>query len=358
MNSQELLADVASSIFRSFCTPDRVDRGWDPELWKTLDDSGMTLLSTEQVDGNPGGDLHDVAVLLREAGAGSAPIPLAETILGGLLLSKFGKSISAGPLAVCVSSEVNRSPARDGWHLSGEIRRVPWARYAHSIVIVGHGDDGEFLAQLEPSAESLRLGSNLAEEPRDDLTIDDIVSSDRVTEVPNGTVKWTTMYGALFRCLLMSGAAERALDLTVTHTVERNQFGRPIARFQAVQQQVAEVAAEVAALRIASDAAVDACVQTEDISQRVMAIGSAKGQAGRTAGVVARIAHQMHGAIGITREHQLRLSTTRLWSWRDEWGNEGEWWSEIGSLLLESNQDLWSNLARIPIGSHLAGANV
>jgi acyl-CoA dehydrogenase len=346
-SGQDLLANAVGRIFTNFCSPDRVDLGWDPELWQVLEDNGMTLLSTDQVDGSPGGDLRDVAVVLRAAGARSAPVPLAEKILGGLLLAQFGIAIPTGPLAVCVSTEVKCEPTHLGWRLTGGIPRVPWARCAHSIIIIGHCDGAEYLAQLEPSAVSLRPGRNLAEEPRDDVTVDDLVLSDRFMQVPDGTVKWTRLYGALFRSLLMSGAAERALELTVAHTLERNQFGRPIAQLQAVQQQVAELAGEVAALRIASDAAIDVCAQTEDIGERIMAIGSAKGQAGRTAGVVTRVAHQMHGAIGLTREHQLRLSTTRLWSWRDEWGNEGEWWSEVGSLLLESKQGPWPNLARI-----------
>ena len=50
---------------------------------------------------------------------------------------------------------------------------------------------------------------------------------------------------------------------------------------------------------------------------------AAKAQASSGAGVVAAIAHQLHGAIGTTEEHRLRLTTTRLWSWRDEDGSGG-----------------------------------
>jgi acyl-CoA dehydrogenase len=72
-----------------------------------------------------------------------------------------------------------------------------------------------------------------------------------------------------------------------------------------------------------------------------MAIASAKAQAGRTATVAARIAHQVHGAIGFTREHSLRLSTTRLWSWREESGNDLYWWSTVGEEVLHAPEALW-----------------
>lgn len=91
---------------------------------------------------------------------------------------------------------------------------------------------------------------------------------------------------------------------------QREQFGRPIGRFQAIQQQVALMAAEVATSRAAA--------------------------------VIARIAHQVHGALGFTLEHPLRLATTRLWSWRDECGNEAAWQAEIGRAALDAGSDgLW-----------------
>jgi acyl-CoA dehydrogenase len=66
-----------------------------------------------------------------------------------------------------------------------------------------------------------------------------------------------------------------------------------------------------------------------------VAVASAKIQACRTASVAARLGHQVHGAIGLTQEHDLRLSTMRLLAWRDEYGNEDFWSTEIGTLLLE-----------------------
>ena len=64
------------------------------------------------------------------------------------------------------------------------------------------------------------------------------------------------------------------------------------------------------------------------------AVLAAKAQASHCAGIVAAIAHQLHGAIGTTEEHRLRLTTTRLWSWRDEDGPEAECFAELGAAAL------------------------
>src|SRR5262245_19857719 len=121
---------------------------------------------------------------------------------------------------------------------------------------------------------------------------------------------------------MLSGAARRVLDATVRYAGERQQFGRPIAAFQAVQHQVACAAGEVAGAGGAADAAVAACAH--GLSTEVARLASlvAKARAGLAAGPVAAVAHQVHGAIGCTREHDLRLGTTRLWSWREEWTSD------------------------------------
>ena len=161
--------------------------------------------------------------------------------------------------------------------------------------------------------------------------------------MPAGTADYARRLLRLFRSLLIAGAAQRALDLTVTYVQEREQFGRPLARFPTVQQELARMAGEVALISAATQAAVAA----EDLTaggladagqpgagEGVSAVVAAKAQASSGAGVVAAIAHQLHGAIGTTEEHRLRLTTTRLWSWRDEDGSEAECFAELGRAAL------------------------
>jgi acyl-CoA dehydrogenase len=78
-------------------------------------------------------------------------------------------------------------------------------------------------------------------------------------------------------------------------------------------------------------------------------IAAAKARTSEAAGAVARIAHQVHGAIGVTREHDLRLLTTRLWAWRDEDGSEAEWNSHVGATVLAAGPDaLWQAVTGTP----------
>jgi acyl-CoA dehydrogenase len=151
-----------------------------------------------------------------------------------------------------------------------------------------------------------------------------------------GTAEYARQTLRLFRALLIAGAARRALDLTVTYVQEREQFGRPLARFPTVQQELARMAGEVALIGAATQAAVAQAAVARDpaAADVVPAVLAAKAQASHCAGIVAAIAHQLHGAIGTTEEHRLRLTTTRLWSWRDEDGPEAECFAELGRAAL------------------------
>ena len=123
------------------------------------------------------------------------------------------------------------------------------------------------------------------------------------------------------------GLAQGAYDLALAYARERQQFGRPIAKFQAVQHNLATLAGEVAAASAAADAAAEACALP------AMAVGEvaiAKVRGGEAAGTGAAIAHQVHGAMGFTYEHSLHHATRRLWSWREEFGNEAVWAARLG----------------------------
>jgi acyl-CoA dehydrogenase len=141
--------------------------------------------------------------------------------------------------------------------------------------------------------------------------------------------------GALMRSLQIAGALERVRDMTVAYAAERRQFGQPLNRFQAVQQQLAELAGEAALAGAAADAAVEDPLSAKQVA-------AAKVIAGGAASRGAAIAHQVHGAIGFTHEHQLHRWTTRLWAWRDQFGTESVWSESLGDLLARAGGDrLW-----------------
>ena len=137
--------------------------------------------------------------------------------------------------------------------------------------------------------------------------------------------------GALLRAAQMAGAMEAALDLATTYANDRVQFGRPIGKFQAIQQQLALLAEEAAASLVAVESAAISLAEGRQSAE--FALAAAKIRAGEAAGTVAEIAHQVHGAIGFTEEHSLHYLTRRLWSWRDEFGDEAYWAGLLGRRI-------------------------
>src|SRR5947208_763575 len=125
------------------------------------------------------------------------------------------------------------------------------------------------------------------------------------------------------------------------HRTERRQFGKPIGAYQAIQQNLAVLAGHAAAADIAAAHAFRAA----DRGDAAFEIGVAKVRAGEAAGIGASIAHQVHGALGFTYEHDLQFVTRRLWAWRAEFGGEGWWATALGREVADWGADaLWSTV--------------
>ena len=130
---------------------------------------------------------------------------------------------------------------------------------------------------------------------------------------------------------LMAGAMGQALALSIEHVNMRRQFGRPLGKFQAVQQSLAVMACEVAAVDAAAAAMatrLDATMLDADAAG--FEIAAAKLRANRAVGIVTAIAHQVHGAIGFTREYDLQRVTVPLMRWRGAHGNDAHWAQILG----------------------------
>jgi acyl-CoA dehydrogenase len=186
-------------------------------------------------------------------------------------------------------------------------------------------------------------GKNIANEARDTLTFTGLrLSADAAAPLKDG-VSRAALYrrGALARATMMSGALEKAMDLAVTYAQERVQFGRPISKFQAVQQNLAVLAGQTAAAVAASNVGIEA-LGKGDPEREEFLIGVAKTRVGDAATLACEIAHQVHGAIGFTKEYALQLSTRRLWSWREEFGADVEWAAKVGAYICAKGADqLW-----------------
>lgn len=129
----------------------------------------------------------------------------------------------------------------------------------------------------------------------------------------------------------LAGLMDAVLAMTLDWTQTRQQFGKPLARNQAVQHALAIMAAETAA----AGAAVNlAAIALHHPASATLAIAAAKARASEAAGLVASLAHQLHGAIGVTAEHRLHLFTRALWQWRDRAGSEHDHHAALGAAAL------------------------
>jgi acyl-CoA dehydrogenase len=335
-----LVLDAADRLFADAATPALVNAAengeWPGALWHAIDEAGFPAAL--------GGlaDLPDALAILRAAGRHAVPLPLAETMLARFALREAGLTVPSGPLTLApVERDDLVKLRRDGrdWRLSGSARRVGWASEAAGLVVVADGA----AAFVAPAPAEMRRGTNLAGEPRDTVTLDRVLAADAVAPLA-ASIDRTLLYrlGALCRAAQMAGALEAALGLATQYANDRVQFGRPIGKFQAIQQQLAQFAEQVAAAAVAVTASADAVARGGEI---FFAAALAKIRAGEAAGKSAEIAHQVHGAIGFTHEHRLHHLTRRLWSWRDEFGVESEWSMALGrQVAAQGAEAFWPRL--------------
>ncbi len=130
---------------------------------------------------------------------------------------------------------------------------------------------------------------------------------------------------------MMAGAGDRLLEVTTAYANERVQFGRPIGRQQAVQQNLAVMAEHCVAVRLMVELAGDSAGPPDSLRAAL-----AKSVASASAPLIANIAHAVHGAIGISAEYDLHLYTRRLHAWRAALGSESLHNRSLGKAVLDS----------------------
>ncbi|RFU62813.1 acyl-CoA dehydrogenase [Peribacillus saganii] len=344
---RSMLADTINKVMKDQCTKEliaKAEKGVFPiSLWKTLEELGVMGIGIDEENGGAGGDLGDLMALLKIAGYYAAPIPLAEHILSNWLLSSCGLPIDSeictlGP--VNQANEIHFTEISGGWIVSGKASYVPWGRDAKSITVFGKSDENHLMAaKIQLDLCSINPHENLAGEPRDEVIMNNIhLKKESAAYLEADKLNELYITGLLSRVMLMTGALEKTLDLTVAYSKERTQFGRPISKFQAIQQQLAIIAGEITAAMVIADFVMSNIDDKLNFEEAAMA----KIQLGDAAGLVSRIAHQVHAAMGFTDEHPLHLSTRRLWSWRDEFGTESELAKKLGEyILVNCSSNLW-----------------
>jgi acyl-CoA dehydrogenase len=342
--TRAILADVVTRLFTARVTRElrqSAEAGeWPGALWAAVEENGLTLPLVPEAQGGAGSTWADAYVVVSTAGRHAVPLPLPETIVAAWLLAGAGLEVEAGPLALAPAQrddDLRLTSAAGGFRLAGTARRVPWGAVARHVVVVAAANGRAMVARAAAGTFRVEPDQNLAREPRDTLVFDatPVAAAPASAGVPPDAV-W--QYGALVRAAQIAGGVDAILKSATRYATERRQFGKPIGAYQAIQQNLAVLAGHAAAADIAAAHAFRAA----DRGDAAFEIGVAKVRTGEAAGIGASIAHQVHGAIGFTYEHDLQFVTRRLWSWRSEFGGEGWWASALGrDVALWGADALW-----------------
>lgn len=349
IEGDDLLRETVERMLSEQCTTELVSKSendpWPGELWNLF--SEMDLLSVGTGRGGSIGSVLDAAEVLFACGRFSVPLPIAESgIIGGTLASIAGLELGADPITVPIPNSHDRieiSVSGGTWSVDAQWNSVPWASEARHLVTAVKIDDYSEVVLVVESPEVTQRRRNLAGEPRDEVVIADSTKVSMVVPVPPGTVKQMHRLGALSRSLLIAGALNRCVQMAVSYSQERHQFGKPISSFQAIQHHLAIASEHAAAGALAAWVAVAAMV--DDQADPFGKVAMSKVVAQESVEVVTARTHQVFGAIGMTREHELHLKTRRCWAWSHEWGSATLWADEITGALLDAGaSNLWESI--------------
>ena len=331
---QETIAKVARQLFEHRVTPEHLTEleagevRYDAALWRELAAADLLGIALPENVGGSGHGFLELALLLTEVGWSVAPVPVYATLLlGADTIARYGDDaqrqrhlpdvVTGGRLLTAALAEPGRSdptaPAttarRDGdvWRLDGSKELVPAAQIAHAMLIPATLDDGGvgvFLLDADADGVDIRPVATTNGEPHADLILDGVVVSGQERLPGNGAeiVESLLARALVGLCAIQLGVAERALRMAAAYTTEREQFGRPIGSFQAVQQRMADAFIDVEAIRWTMWQAAWLLAQGGPPGREA---AIAKFWAADAGARVAATAQQVHGGIGIDTTYPL-----------------------------------------------------
>lgn len=338
---QEMLRKSARDFLEAECPPRLVremeqdPRGYPPGLWQKMAGLGWLGLPFPAAYGGLGLGYLDLALLLEEMGRALLPAPYLETMVVGLAILDHGTEaqkrellpkIAAGELILTYAIDEPGSenelstvslagrPDGDFYVLEGTKLFVPWANVAGYILTAARTPEGLTALLVPGNAPGLtvELLKTIAKDKQAEVTYDGVrVGRDAVVGEPGGgeaVFRRLIQRATAAACAYLVGGAQKAFEMAVNYAKTRVQFGVPIGSFQAIQHKCANMVTDVDGARFVTYQAAWALSEGLD-AEREVAI--AKGWASEACRRVFAEAHQIHGAIGFTRDYDLQLYTRR-----------------------------------------------
>tara|TARA_B110000263_G_scaffold226254_1_gene217752 strand:- start:968 stop:2011 length:1044 start_codon:yes stop_codon:yes gene_type:complete len=317
-------------------------KGYTDELWRQMIALGWTGVAFPEQYGGTGGTFADLGVLLEEIGRALAPAPFFSTVvLGGMTVLDGGSDaqkdeilsrICAGTIIMTMALseeslsyepwgiEATANEQGGNYQITGTKLFVPDAETADTIIVAARTSSESdpakgislFLVPAGTSGLTITPMTSVGNERVYEVSLENVsVPADSV--IGNVGEAWPIIDRALLRataaqCIEMLGGAQAVLEMTVEYAKGRTQFGRAIGSFQAVQHHCARMATDVEGSKNIAYQAVWRLAEGLPAQKEV---AMAKAWIGPAYRRVCGTAHQCHGAIGFTKEHDLQLFTRR-----------------------------------------------
>ena len=342
---QLLIRDAARAFLAGECGGARVrameaeSQGYSGAFWRAMAELGWCALALPEAYGGAGGSFLDLCVLIEEHGRFRLPGPFIPTVvLCALPIAAYGSAaqraeflpgIAAGERVLTYAeAEANAEWGAAGialaasvqgadYVLHGEKLFVPYAAAAQTLLVAarssgGRGEKGVTLLLADAASPGITLQSLRTAGPDPQYAVRfEGVRVPKARVLGKAGQGWSIVaairrWGAAAKCAELVGGAGRVLEMTVDHAKTREQFGRPIGSFQAVQHHCANMAVDALAARFIAYEAIWRLSEGLDAAAEV---SMAKAWVGDACRRVCALGHQVHGAIGFTREHDLQLYT-------------------------------------------------
>jgi alkylation response protein AidB-like acyl-CoA dehydrogenase len=326
---QELIRNTARDVLAGRVTTGGVaavagdPAGFSADLWKEVVELGWTGLAVPEAYGGVGEGFLEACLLVEEMGAAQVPSPFLHTVAcGAAAIDRHGSAeqrehwlrgiVEGRTIAYADGATVTATESGDGYVLDGRARFVPFAHAADALLVVATTGEAltAFLVDRVAAGVTTERLDVVGPNAENDVRFAGVaVPADRVLgEIGGGAAVagTATAFGAAATCAEMVGGAQRVLDMTVEYAGQREQFGRPIGSFQAVQHHCADMAIDVLTARfIAFEAIWRLTAPDQDPDQVALTVAVAKSWVSDAYQRVCALGHQVHGAIGFTAEHHL-----------------------------------------------------
>jgi len=305
-----------------------------PSQWRTIQELGLVTIGIAENAGGSGGGLDDLLVVIRE---------LARAGIGTPIVEASTAAFAIGPPkddtfdTIVVNHVVNLAATT----LTARLGAVPFAGQADRLVVVG---DSDIVAvPLEQAGVAIEVTTDVAGLPAGKVRLNG-AAYQPVPHAPDRAVVVERL--TLARSAALLGSARGAYELTRSYVFEREQFGAPLVKIPAISSALAQMAVRIRHAESAFERAIEVCTQPgAPALRRFGAVASARVTAAGTATLVARSAHQLHGAVGVTQEYALHRHTRNLWNWRDADESERAFSGRLGAMALAVDENtLWNQI--------------